>query len=82
MQLLVLVGAAIVLIGALWLLVVIFQTSVVWGVISLLLPFVGLIFVLMHWEVARKPFLIQLAGAALCLAGLSMLPDSSALAPP
>ena len=34
-----------------------FQTSVLWGLGYIFVPFVSLIFVGVHWEVAKKPFL-------------------------
>jgi len=52
-------------VGGIWLLVVAFKESVWWGLGSLLLPFVGLIFAIMHWQVAKRPFLISLAGGIL-----------------
>ena len=58
------VGLAIGLVGGIWLLVVAFQESVWWGIGCLLLPIVSLIFVILHWQEAKKPFLIQLAGVA------------------
>jgi hypothetical protein len=58
------------LVSGIWLLVVAFQTSVWWGLGSLLIPFVSLIFVIMNWQVAKKPFLINLA--AFVLAGIAL----------
>lgn len=76
---LVLVGAAVMLIGGIWLLVIMFQTSLPWGIIGILIPVTSLIFVVMHWEESRKPFLINVAGAILYFTGLSMAGDQSAL---
>jgi len=43
------------------------------GVIGMLvIPVVSLIFVLTHWEDAKKPFLIQLVGWLLFAAGLGL----------
>ena len=56
------IGYIIMLVGSIWVLVVAFQESVLWGVCALLIPFAALVFVVMNWEKAGKPFLISLAG--------------------
>ena len=65
MSALLIIGMIISFIGGIWLLVVAFQTGVWWGLGSLLLPLISLIFVILHWQVAKKPFLISLAGTIL-----------------
>ena len=67
MTALLILGGILSIVGGIWLLVVAFQTSVWWGLGSLLLPFVSLIFVIMHWQVAKKPFLISVVGTVLLL---------------
>ena len=67
-------GLLIAVVGAIWLLVITFQTSVLWGLGSLLIPFVSLIFVVMHWEETKKPFLIQMAGVVLMIVAAMMAP--------
>ena len=67
MTALLILGGILSFVGGIWLLIAAFQTSVWWGLGSLLLPFVSLIFVIMHWQVAKKPFLISLVGAVLLL---------------
>ncbi len=56
------IGGIMVLIGSLWLLLVAFQEGILWGLGCIILPFVSLIFLVMHWDVARRPFFVQLAG--------------------
>lgn len=56
------IGLIPMLVGSIWLLVTAFQESILWGLGTLLVPFVGLIFVIMHWDAAKKPFLIWAAG--------------------
>ncbi len=63
------VGIIIALIGGIWILVLAFQESALWGLGCLFVPFVSLIFVIMHWEIAGKPFLINLGGGAVALLG-------------
>jgi hypothetical protein len=66
------VGAVVALAGGIWLLVVAFQESILWGIGCLLVPCIGLIFAIMHWEKAKKPFLIELVGVALATVGSAM----------
>jgi hypothetical protein len=70
------VGVAIAVIGGIWLLVVAFQESVGWGIACLLIPFVSLVFVIMHWDKAKKPFLVNLLGAAIIIVGGAALGGS------
>jgi hypothetical protein len=65
MYALLMLGMILGVVGGIWLLVVAFQESIWWGLGSLLLPIVSLIFVIMHWQVSKKPFLISLAGGVL-----------------
>jgi hypothetical protein len=81
-QMLLLVGALIAVVGSLWLLVKAFQTSVWWGLGSLFIPFVQLIFVIMNWAECKKPFLILIAGAVLCGIGVAMVPHAQLAQPP
>jgi hypothetical protein len=68
-------GLLISIVAGIWLLVVAFKTSVWWGLGSLLIPFVALIFVIMHWQVAKKPFLWNLLGAVLIVVPVMMNPE-------
>ena len=69
------VGLLVSVVAGIWLLVVAFKTSVWWGLGSLLIPFVALIFVIMHWQVAKKPFLWNLLGGVLIAVGILMNPE-------
>jgi hypothetical protein len=51
----------------LWLLGQAFTEGVPWGIACLLLPPASLLFVAVHWERARDPFLLQLLGVAAVL---------------
>ena len=64
------VGSLVALGGGIWLLVKAFQTSVGWGLAVFFLPFANIVFAVKHWEVAKKPFLLSLAGAALIVLGM------------
>ena len=67
------VGAALAVIGGIWLLVVAFQESALWGVGCLLFSPISIVFVIMHWEEASKPFLVQLAGVVPMVIGMLMM---------
>ena len=53
---LVLIGAAIFLVFGLQLLIMAFQTSILWGLGYVFVPFVSLIFVIVHWEETKNHF--------------------------
>lgn len=55
------VGMILGFVGGIWIVVLAFKESVLWGLGSLFVPFVALIFVILHWDVAKKPFFISLA---------------------
>lgn len=42
-----------------------FKASILWGLGSLFVPFVLYIFVGMHWQTTKRPFLMSLAGVGL-----------------
>ena len=69
---LVLIGLIVSLVGFIWVVVVAFKTSVLWGIGSLIIPFVALIFAIMHWNIAKKPFFIWLGGLVLMIIGAMM----------
>jgi len=63
-----LVGGVIALVGFIWVVILAFKQSILWG-LACIIPCVQIIFAIMHWEKARKPFLIALGGTALCSLG-------------
>lgn len=75
-------GGLIALVGAIWLLVVAFKKSIWWGLGSLFVPFVSLIFVILNWQDSKKPFLIQVAGVVLCLIGAWKVGNAGYLSQP
>lgn len=66
---LLIIGMLAAFVGGIWLLVVIFKESVLWGVLSLIFGPVSLVFVVMHWDISKKPFLIQIAGIVIAIIG-------------
>jgi len=73
------VGAIVMLIFGIILIVKAFQTSIWWGLGSIFIPFVQLIFVIMHWDVAKSPFLKMLIGLPLYIIGFVILISSGAM---
>jgi len=59
-------------VGGIWLLITAFQESVGWGLACMFLPVVSLIFVFVHWQEAKRPFLVGLAGNLILIAGAVM----------
>lgn len=57
-------GDRVMAVTGIWLIVVAFRTSVVWGVLYIVVPLASLALVMMHWEQSQTPFLICLAGFA------------------
>jgi hypothetical protein len=69
----VLVGLALMVLGGLVFVVKAFRESVLWGLGVLLLPFVSLVFLVLHWRQAKDPFLLQLIGLGVMLLGSIVL---------
>ena len=70
--LLCIIGSILALSGGIWLMLIIFTESVLWGLLSLLLPVVGAAFVFMNWEISKHAFLTQVIGIVLLFAGFSI----------
>jgi hypothetical protein len=67
---LMIVGILGMIIGGVGMLMAGFRESMLWGIGMLLIPLVSLIFVVTHWEDAKKPFIIQVVGWLLMAAGM------------
>lgn len=62
-------GLAVFVIGGIGTLIAAFKTSILWGLGCLLIAPVSLLFLVMHWSVAKNPFFLQLVGFAMMLLG-------------
>lgn len=62
--LLMLAAVVLSIVGAIWIIVLAFQKSIIWGLLVLVFAPAGFVFVGMHWEDAQKPFFIQIGGMA------------------
>lgn len=66
---LVLAGYAFMFIGGIMILIAAFKESVLWGLGTLIVPLVGLIFVITHWEESKNGFLLNIGGLVLAVVG-------------
>jgi hypothetical protein len=69
------IGALVTIVTGIWLLIVAFKTSIWWGLGCFFLPFVSLVFVILHWHDAKKPFLWGLVGVAMMVVPVLMQPE-------
>jgi hypothetical protein len=56
-----------------WLVVVSFQESVGWGLITLLVPGGALVFVIMHWDIAQQPFIANICSVPVLIIGMAFI---------
>ena len=70
--LLMLAAVVLSIVGQIWIIVLAFQESIIWGLLVLVFAPAGLVFVGMHWEDAQKPFFIQIGGMAACFLGVML----------
>ncbi|MDB6025257.1 MAG: hypothetical protein JWM68_1480 [Verrucomicrobiales bacterium] len=67
------IGGIVILVGTIMFLIAAFSESILWGLGSIFVPFVALVFLCMHWDVAKRPFLIKLAGLAVVAVGVVLM---------
>jgi hypothetical protein len=71
------IGGIISLIGGIWFLVVAFRETIWWGLGSIFIPFVSLIFLIIHWSDAKKPFFVSLLGAVIVVIAAILMPKGT-----
>lgn len=71
---LIFIGGLIALVYGFLLLITAFRESILWGLGYLFIPFVSLIFVIVHWEEAKDPFLKGLLCIPFIVVGLVLMP--------
>ena len=59
--------------GTIWLAILAFRDSVLWGVGCLLLPPVPLAYAMLHWPESWRPFVMAIAGGVLAGVGAVLL---------
>jgi hypothetical protein len=67
------IGIVGLVVGGLWLVVIAFQESFLWGLACLVIPFANLYFVITRWHKTKTPFLIWLAGFILMVIGSALV---------
>lgn len=72
-MILLVIGVLISAVGSIWLLIEAFQESILWGLGCVFVPFIPLIFLVMHWSKCAKPSLIMLVGTALGIIGVVLV---------
>ena len=70
------IGAMVALVYGIILVTKAFQTSVVWGLAYLFVPFGAFVFLIAHWDEAGKPFLMSMLSLPLLLIGFTLLPTT------
>ncbi|MEO8012128.1 MAG: hypothetical protein ABI650_10825, partial [Dokdonella sp.] len=73
-NIMVVLGLLLIAVGTIWIIVNAFGQSVWWGIGSLLLPFVALIFALMNFAENKLPLLLYIAGIVLFVMGGGVTP--------
>jgi hypothetical protein len=66
-NLLLIIGLLIFIVGGIAFLVVAFRTSVIWGLGCIFIAPVQILYLFLHWNDAKKPFLIQVIGGVIML---------------
>lgn len=74
------VGGITAFFGSIIFLIAAFRQSVLWGLGCLLIPFVSLVFLVLHWAEAKKGFFIQLTGLAVIV--IAVLAGGHVMTPP
>ncbi|WP_321406152.1 hypothetical protein [Tolumonas auensis] len=69
MEVLFYIGIGIFIIGGIGTLIAAFKESLLWGLGCLLFTPISLVFLVLHWQKAKNPFFLQLAGLAVVLLG-------------
>ncbi len=71
--LLLFLGAIAFLAGWLWIVVIAFSESVLWGVLILLIPITALVFIFLNWEEVKLPGSLMIGGMLCHILGRAML---------
>ena len=70
------IGVIISVIYGIILLIRAFEAGILWGLGYMFIPFISLIFVIVHWEEAKSPFLKGLLAIPFLIVGLSLTSNS------
>ena len=67
------IGFVILLFFGIRILIIAFHKSFLWGLACLILPFVDLLFVILHWDETKSPFLKALLAIPFLIGGLWLM---------
>jgi hypothetical protein len=76
---LIVLGSLISVVAGIWYIVACFQESIWWGLGGLFVPFVQLVFLFVHWDRAKAPFLLGLAASLMVIGAMFLSPEFAAL---
>lgn len=65
-------GSGIMVIGCIGFLIAAFKQSILWGLGCILLSPISLVFLIIHWNEAKNPFFLQLAGMGIIFLAVFM----------
>ena len=65
----IIIGVLIAFIGGIFFLIETFKESIIWGIACIIISPISLVFALLHWDVSKRPVLIQLAGFGVIFIG-------------
>lgn len=68
-MLLIYLGGAIIIIGAIGFLIAAFRNSILWGLGCLLFSPISIVFLILYWQQAKNPFFLQLIGLGVVFLG-------------
>ncbi|MEI8669936.1 hypothetical protein P4S65_17980 [Pseudoalteromonas sp. B131b] len=66
------IGIIIVVVGGIFLLIETFRESILWGIGCILISPISLLFIVLHWDVSKKPVVIQIVGLIIMFFGASL----------
>lgn len=72
------IGLIIGLIYGIQLIILAFNTSILWGLGYLFVPLVAPIFIIVHWQETKSPFLRGLLSIPFFIVGALLMPDTAA----
>ncbi len=70
------IGLVIALVFGIQLLILAFRTSILWGLGYIFVPFVSLIFIAVHWDEAKTPFLRGLLAIPFFIGAVVLAPSA------
>ncbi|MGB5447184.1 MAG: hypothetical protein WBM99_16975 [Psychromonas sp.] len=66
----IIIGVLILIVGGIFFLIETFKESILWGIGCLIISPISFIFAILHWDVSKKPVLIQLTGLGVMFLGV------------